>query len=458
MADDFNEYKREMVTLYTPFRDEENEILADTKFIQIYDDNEMLILERHKEFSSNLDIQKTIEICRELCHEDELNQDDDAEGDNVGRLFPEANLFQELYNADHIMKDDLQLATLNKLGAIAKKRDNLMSNEQFYELMRMANQTQKALLMHVIANLKPITTPNNDGFCNAYIACASTGKAEIAIDGTTIHTALKISLSKLLPLSIEVAQQYRMLFKYVQVILIDEVSMVGAELLSQIDARLKQITGNFQDNFGGMDIIFIGDLRQLPPVRATPIYQVTKRRIAEPTLWRDLKFYELDKVMRQANADFSSLLTKIGNGEELDQEQIHLIESRFYTREEADRLCPHGIRLYLTNNASQFVRQKLHKKTVIDTGGLPYEIILVLDKWYIITTNLDVSDGLANGAVGKLVHIETDEAGAVTRVWLEFPDSPKAGRRSGEKLLHSSKQTTSATRQFPLHEELLRYI
>lgn len=170
--------------------------------------------------------------------------------------------------------------------------------------------------------------------------------------------------------------------------------MVGAELLSQIDARLKQITGNFQDNFGGMDIIFIGDLRQLPPVRATPIYQATKRRIAAPTLWRDLKFYELDKVMRQANADFSSLLNKIGNGEELDQEQIHLIESCFYTREEADRLCPHGIRLYLTNNAvneynltilnsaqnktvsiatdvftgchnaekQSFVRQKLHKK------------------------------------------------------------------------------------------------
>lgn len=57
----------------------------------------------------------------------------------------------------------------------------------------------------------------------------------------------------------------------------------------------------------------------------------------------------------------------------------------------------------------------------------------MLDKWYIITTNLDVSDGLANGAVGKLVHIETDEAGAVTRVWLEFPDSPKTGQKTRRK-------------------------
>jgi hypothetical protein len=254
-----------------------------------------------------------------------------------------------------------------------------MPNEQFYDLMRMANEKQKALLMHVIANLLSFnrspfqiffTGPagygktfliklimeiynrftDNDGFCNAYITCASTGKAAVAIDGTTIHTALKISLSKLLP-SIEVAQQYRTLFKYVQVILIDEISMVVAELLNRIDSRLKQITGNFQDHFGGMDIIFIGYLRQLPPVRATPIYKAIKRRIAGPQLWRDLKFYELNEVMRQANATFSTVLTKIGNGKVLEREAMQLIESRFYTKEEADHLCPHGIRLYLTNNA-----------------------------------------------------------------------------------------------------------
>lgn len=125
----------------------------------------------------------------------------------------------------------------------------------------------------------------SDGFCNAYITCASTGKAAVAIDGTTVHTALKISLSKLLPLSIEVAQQYRSLFKYVRVLIIG-ISMIGAELLSQIDSRLKQISGNFEVNFGGLDIILIGDLRQLPPVRATPIYKQIKRQIAGSTLWR----------------------------------------------------------------------------------------------------------------------------------------------------------------------------
>lgn len=70
--------------------------------------------------------------------------------------------------------------------------------------------------------------------------------------------------------------------------------MIGAELLSQIDKRLKQITGNNHMNFGGIDIFLIGDLRQLPPVRATPIYKQPRQRMVRPILWRNFKFYELN--------------------------------------------------------------------------------------------------------------------------------------------------------------------
>lgn len=97
-----------------------------------------------------------------------------------------------------------------------------MPNIEFYELMRMANDTQRELLLHVISNqLTPNCSPfqifftgpagcgktfvvklimeiynrynENDGCCYSYITCASTGKAAVAIDGITVHTALKIS-------------------------------------------------------------------------------------------------------------------------------------------------------------------------------------------------------------------------------------------------------------------------
>lgn len=127
--------------------------------------------------------------------------------------------------------------------------------------------------------------------------------------------------------------------------------------------------------------------------------------------------------------------------------------------------CPNGISLFLTTNAvtqynnsvlqnsenkvisiaqdsitgSQnaeqlaFLRQKLHKLSTIETGGLPYEIVFVLHKPYIITTNIDVTDGLANGAVGDLVDLEYDKDNNLIRVWLEFPTSPTVGQQLRKK-------------------------
>ncbi|GFW21553.1 uncharacterized protein TNCV_4280701 [Trichonephila clavipes] len=65
--------------------------------------------------------------------------------------------------------------------------------------------------------------------------------------------------------------------------------------------------------------------------------------------------------------------------------------------------------------------------SLIDTNGLPYQITFVVNIYYMITTNTDVSDGLANGAVGKLVHAETDNNGVITIAWLEFPELPRIG-------------------------------
>ncbi|CAD6220905.1 GSCOCG00011595001-RA-CDS [Cotesia congregata] len=394
------------------------------------------------QFESDLDINKTIELCRKLCRENEEADDDDEIHDIATRI-PEANPFQTLYdnpNSDVNNPPPLQIFFTGPAGC---------------------GKTFVIKLLMEIYN----RYSESDGFCNAYITCASTGKAAVAIDGTTVHTALKISLSKLLPLSIEVAQQYRSLFKYVRVLIIDEISMIGAELLSQIDSRLKQISGNFEVNFGGLDIILIGDLRQLPPVRATPIYKQIKRQIAGSTLWRGLKFFELNEVMRQANQSFATILTKIGNGQLLDKEKLDLIESRIYSEEEAERHCPDGIRLFFDNHSvakynnkildsmeekvnsvatdiyigcknieqQTSMRQKLHKMSTIDTGGLPYQITLVLNKPYMITTNIDVSDGLANGATGKLIFIEYNDKGEIGRLWLEFPGSPKIGEKLRRK-------------------------
>ncbi|GFU46178.1 ATP-dependent DNA helicase [Trichonephila clavipes] len=131
--------------------------------------------------------------------------------------------------------------------------------------------------------------------------------------------------------------------------------------------------------------------------------------------------------MHQANQQLSSILTKIRNGEQLDEIEIILIESRFCTVEEVELRYPQDYSTLTIPSMEQetFVRQKLHKMSLIDTNGLPYQTVYVNDIYYMITTNIDVADGLANGAVGNLVHVETNVEGLVKTVRLEFPVLPQ---------------------------------
>lgn len=167
--------------------------------------------------------------------------------------------------------------------------------------------------------------------------------------------------------------------------------------------------------------------------------------------------------MGQENAQFSSLLTKVGNGNRLDEQELQLIKSRFCSEAEATECCPSGIRLFNDNQSvdaynlkilslskettnsladdelhgcqgdrkkERPARAKLYKLITIDTGGLPYEIIFVLDKPYMITTNVDVADGRANGAVGRLAHVELGVDNRILRVWLIFPNGVGAKVRA----------------------------
>lgn len=119
-------------------------------------------------------------------------------------------------------------------------------------------------------------------------------------------------------------------------------------MLERVDRRLKLITGNSEEPFRGLDMMLVGDLRQLPPVEATAIFKQSKHYIGSQT-WRSFKLHELTEVMRQSNITFSTILTKIGNGDRLEPEEIALLESKFVTEAEANELCPHGIRLAYSN-------------------------------------------------------------------------------------------------------------
>lgn len=460
--------------MYIPFRDEEKEFTDNHQYLHIFEQRADEIVGKRKLFEADLDIHKTLEICKQLCVTEEDDEDEPLEPPirEEADKDPLADFYRDPASE---INADLFHAVIGKLTAVVGTKKNIMSKEEFNELVALTNPLQRGIILHTIARLRGSTSVSanqqqpiqcfftgpagagktfvinilmevynrfgqTDGMCNAYITCGTTGRAACAINGTTVHTAFTITVNKRLSyaaLSLHQLNQYRIVFKYVRVIIIDEISMCSAELLHQINQRLQQITGNNDKPFGGLDIFLIGDLRQLPPVLATPIYKQPKNTMTGLSLWRGLQFYELQKVMRQSDEEFSGLLTAIGNGEILTEHQQQLIQSRFVDNSSVNSICPNAIRLFYSNHkVDQFnnavlnacpnvvsvaedtysgfannaqlqkLRAEVNKLKTADMNGLPYELILVVEKMYMVTKNIDVADGLANGSIGKLKLIE----------------------------------------------------
>jgi hypothetical protein len=252
-------------------------------------------------------------------------------------------------------------------------------------------------------------------------------------------------------ISREARQKYRSAFHSVHLVFEDEVSMVSFDILQAVHVTLQEIINEFEKPFGGMNIVFCGDLRQLPPVNVRPVFKPHRDSLSGAALWQSLHYFPL-----KSDVVFSSLLTKIGNGDMLTLDEKALLESRFKSREQSMIEAPNAIRLfygnndfeeynnmefdtpnsiacvasdtlcgYKTNEQMASMRSKLHKMSVAEIGGLPYVLKLLLGKPYMITSKIDIDDGLFNGAVGTLKYTEwddnsTDNELRVKRVWLHL--------------------------------------
>jgi BRCT domain type II-containing protein len=72
-------------------------------------------------------------------------------------------------------------------------------------------------------------------------------------------------------MSREALQMYRSAFHNVHIVFVDEVNMVSSDILQTAHVRLQEITSEFENPLGGMNIVFCGDLGQLPPFSARPV-------------------------------------------------------------------------------------------------------------------------------------------------------------------------------------------
>ena len=124
--------------------------------------------------------------------------------------------------------------------------------------------TSKSFLIGTLINL----------LSNHCLITTTTGMAAYHIHGMTLHSALQLPVrdhncNDLQGSSLASLQQR---LAEIQYIIIDEVSMLGQRMIAWVDRRLCQATGHQDKPFGGLSIILVGDLGQLPQVGDRPLY------------------------------------------------------------------------------------------------------------------------------------------------------------------------------------------
>ena len=159
---------------------------------------------------------------------------------------------------------------------------------------------------------------------------APTAIAALNIDGTTIHSMFNLPLSDFIIINDILSTKRRKLksiLKKTDILIIDEVSMLRPDILDAIESLCCQARGNLS-LFGGLQIILIGDLCQLPPIVKSETIPIFKQEYQtnEPYFF-DAKSYqkgafekiELTEVYRQKDTQLLSYLQNIRNNEQIPE-------------------------------------------------------------------------------------------------------------------------------------------
>jgi len=150
---------------------------------------------------------------------------------------------------------------------------------------------------------------------------APTGIAAITAGGRTLHALCKLPPAWILAQDIK--EDRKSALNRAKVLIIDEVSMVNANVLDAVDQYLK-LNRSSQKPFGGMSIVLVGDMFQLPPVVDNSTRQLFESEYSSPKFFaaralaaREFRFFQLTKAFRQSDQDFVDLLGKVREGDDI---------------------------------------------------------------------------------------------------------------------------------------------
>ncbi|MBC7725208.1 MAG: AAA family ATPase [Burkholderiaceae bacterium] len=161
-----------------------------------------------------------------------------------------------------------------------------------------------------------------DNSSKQLVVCAPTGVAALNVGGQTIHSLFRLGIGVIADRPIPQNAETRTLLATIETLVIDEVSMVNADLIDAVDRSLRQARKKPHQPFGGVQIVLFGDPYQLAPVpgdadeRAYFADHYRSMWFFDAKVWEaaDLRIYELSVIHRQHEEEFKTMLTAVRHG------------------------------------------------------------------------------------------------------------------------------------------------
>lgn len=313
-------------------------------------------------------------------------------------------------------------------------------NELFDLAFRFVTETQESIFLTGKAGTGKTTFLKflkSQCSKNSIIA-APTGVAAIHAGGVTLHSLFHLPLHPFLPTketrsdllkTIRYSKQRLNLLRKMELLVIDEISMVRSDLLDAIDTILKSVRRNHEAPFGGAQMLYIGDLYQLPPVVKRDEWELLRSYYDSPFFFdshavkeQQPLLIELEKIYRQKEHEFVDLLNHVRNNQMTDTD-YRLLNSRYQPNFEPDRNQKF---ITLTTHNHQADRINEHKLQQLNTDSFVFkasidgdfpehlfpaesDLILKEGAQVMFLKNDSMGQKYFNGKIGTVQQLERDK-------------------------------------------------
>lgn len=209
-------------------------------------------------------------------------------------------------------------------------------NPEFKNALDLINRTRQSVFLTGKAGTGKSTFLKHlcETTSKKFVVLAPTGIAAINANGSTIHSFFKLPFRPMMPDDADLSlvngrifdffkykKDHRKLIQEVELIIIDEISMVRADMVDCIDRILRVYSNNMRVPFGGKQLVFVGDVFQLEPVVTADSKEILNRFYPNPYFFSAKVFaetrlvpIEFTKIYRQSDRTFIAILDKIRSG------------------------------------------------------------------------------------------------------------------------------------------------